>query len=247
MSYQTGPSSAAGKATSSVNATTHNGCSEKLIVEGERLEDFHALVASLVDHYQPAGTHEQSLVEDLAHGRWILWRRRRAFNSVESDIYSIQPNEGKWTEAEFKRIALADRYRTTAERSFSRALKNVEAFSRERVKTFRWEAAYDLAVRRLELAKKKHELQVVKAAMKAKKLPPPPQAQRARLRAANQYRNSEYLWAVRVTPRPSCACSSKTSIRSAKSAVSSPIAPAPQPFSPLNITLKNPEKGVRTA
>jgi hypothetical protein len=138
MSYQTGPTTAAGQAASSANATIHDGCSEKLIVEGERLEDFHKLVASLVDHYQPADPHEQSLVEDLAHGRWILWRRRRAFNSVESDVYAIQPNEGRWTEAEFKRIALADRYRTTAERSFNRALKNVEAFAKERVKTFRF-------------------------------------------------------------------------------------------------------------
>jgi hypothetical protein len=175
MSYQTGPTTAAGQAVSSVNATTHNGCSQKLIVEGERLEDFHALVASLVDHYQPADPHEQSLVEDLAHGRWFLWRRQRAFTSVESDVYVFQPNEGKWTEAEFKRIALADRYRTTAERSFNRVLKNVETFSKERVKTYRWEATYDLAVRRLELAKKKHELAVVKAAMRAKKLPPPPE------------------------------------------------------------------------
>ena len=213
MSYQTGPSSAAGKAASSVNATTHNGCSEKLIVEGERLEDFHALVASLVDHYQPADPHEQSLVDDLAHGRWILWRRRRAFNSVESDVYSIQPNEGKWTEAEFKRIALADRYRTTAERSFNRALKNVEAFAKERVKTFRWEATYDLAVRRLELAKRKHELAVLKAASRAKKLQTPP-----------------------AEP-----------FRSAKSALSSPVASGPEPFSPLDITLRNLEKEVRAA
>jgi len=213
MSYQTGPTTAAGQAVSSANATIHNGCSEKLIVEGERLEDFHSLVASLVEHYQPADPHEQALVEDLAHGRWILWRRRRAFNSVESEVYAFQPNEGKWTEAEFKRIALADRYRTTAERSFNRALKNVEVFAKERVKTFRWEATYDLAVRRLELAGKKHELAVVRAAMRAKKLPPPPE----------------------------------TPFRSVKSAVSSPVSSTPQPFSPLNITLKNPEKGARTA
>jgi hypothetical protein len=173
MSYQTGPTSAAGKAVSSANATTHNGCSEKLIVEGERLEDFQELIASLVDHYQPTDSHEQSLVEDLAHGRWILWRRRRAFNNVEADIYAVQPNEAKWTEAEFKRIALADRYRTTAERSFNRALKNVETFAHDRVKAYRWEMMYDLAVKRLDLARRKHELQVLKAAMRAKKLPPP--------------------------------------------------------------------------
>ena len=200
MSYQTGPTSAAGKLASSLNATTHNGCSEQLIVEGERLEDLHALVATLVAHYLPADPHEQSLVEDLAHGRWILWRRQRSFNNVESDVYALQPNEAKWTELEFKRIALADRYRTTAERSFNRSLKNVEAFSKERVKEYRWAATYDLAVKRLELAKRKHEIVIAKAA-----------------------------------------------IRSVKSAVSSPVAPAPPPFSPLNITLKDPLKGARLA
>jgi hypothetical protein len=70
MPNQTGPTTTTGKLASSGNATIHNGCSERLIVEGERLEDFHALVASLVDHYQPTGAHELALVEDLAHGRW---------------------------------------------------------------------------------------------------------------------------------------------------------------------------------
>jgi hypothetical protein len=171
MSNQTGPTTAVGQAVASANATIRNGCSEKLVIEGERLEDFHALVASLVDHYQPATILEKSLVEDLAHGRWMFWRRQRAFTDIESAVYALQPDEGKWTEAEFKRIALADRYRTNAERSFNRALKNVEAFSKERVKSFRWEATYDLAVRRLELARKKHELAVAKEARRAKKLP----------------------------------------------------------------------------
>lgn len=163
MPNQTGPSTAAGQAVSSANATIHNGCSEKLIVEGERLADYHSLVANLVTHYQPADSHEQYLVEDLAHGRWILWRRQRAFNSLESSVYTLQPNEANWTEAEFKRISLADRYRTAAERSFDRALRNVEAFSKERVKEYRWAATYDLAVKRLDLAKAKHEIAVAKA------------------------------------------------------------------------------------
>jgi hypothetical protein len=213
MSNQTGPTTPAGKLASCGNATLHNGCSERLIVEGERLEDFHALLASLVDHYQPADAHEQSLVEDLAHGRWFLWRRQRGSASVDADVYEIQPDPARWSFVEHKRVALADRYRTAAERSFNRALKNVEAFAKDRVKTYRWEATYDLAVRRLELAKRKHQIAVEKAAMKAKKLPPP-------------------------TEPP---------FRSVKSAVSSPIASAAQPFSPLDITQKNPEKGACTA
>jgi hypothetical protein len=104
---------------------------------------------------------------------------------------------------------LADRYRTTAERSFNRALKNVEALAKDRVQKYRWEATHDLAARRLELAKQKHERALEKAALKAKTLPTPPE----------------------------------TPFRSVKSAVSSPVESAPQPVSPPDITLQNPEKG----
>jgi len=175
MPNQTGPTTPTGKLASCGNATIHNGCSERLIVEGERLEDFHALVASLVDHYQPTGAHEQSLVEDLAHGRWFLWRRQRGCAFVDADVYEIQPDPARWSFVEHRRVALADRYRTTAERSFNRALKNVEAFAKDRVKKYRWEATHDLAVRRLELAKRKHEIAVEKAARKAQNLPPTPE------------------------------------------------------------------------
>ena len=154
MSNQTGPITPAGKLASSANATIHNLCSERLIVEGERLEDFHALVASLVDHYQPADAHEEHLVEELAHGRWFLWRRQRGSAFVDADVYEIQPDPARWSFVEHKRVLLADRYRTTAERSYNRALKNVEAFAKDRVKTYRWEAIHDLAVRRLELARR---------------------------------------------------------------------------------------------
>jgi hypothetical protein len=69
MPNQTGPTSAAGKAASSLNSTIHNGCSERLLVEGERLEDYQNLVSSLVDHYKPNDPTEEALVADLAHGR----------------------------------------------------------------------------------------------------------------------------------------------------------------------------------
>jgi hypothetical protein len=175
MPNQTGPTTPTGKLASSGNATIHNLCSERLIVEGERLEDFHALVASLVDHYQPADTHEHHLVEELAHGRWFFWRRQRGCASVDADVHEIQPDPARWSFVEHKRVLLADRYRTSAERSFNRALKNVEAFAKDRVKTYRWEATHDLAVRRLELAKQKHEGALERAALRAKKLPEPPE------------------------------------------------------------------------
>jgi hypothetical protein len=151
------------------NATTHNGASQRLIVAGERLEDFETLLANLVQQYEPRTPEEHSLVEDLAHGRWFLWRRRRAFITIEADVYNIEPDPAKWTDAEFKRLALAERYRTQAERAYNRALKNVEAFAKDRLKTQRLEAAHDLALQRLQLQKAKHELAVTKAEIRSAK------------------------------------------------------------------------------
>jgi len=142
---------------------THNGTSNQLIVGGERLEDFQALTANLTSHFQPANPHEQSLVNDLAHGRWMLWRRQRAFNAIEASVYAAQPDEAKWAEPEFKRLSLAHRYLTQAERAYTRALKNVEAFAKERAKTLRWETMHDLALQRLQLQQTKHEMAVARA------------------------------------------------------------------------------------
>jgi hypothetical protein len=154
---------------------THNGTSNQLIVAGERLEDFQALTANLTSHFQPANPHEQALVNDLAHGRWMLWRRQRAFNAIEASVYAAQPDEAKWAEPEFKRLSLAHRYLTQAERAYTRALKNVEAFAKERAKTFRWEAMRDLALQRLQLQKAKQEFAVARSAKNAVSSPLPPQ------------------------------------------------------------------------
>jgi hypothetical protein len=145
------------------NAATHHGTSNQLIVAGERLEDFLKLTDTLITHFKPSNAEEHHLVEDLAHGRWMLWRRQRAQRVIEADVHNSQPDPAKWTETEFKRIALSDRYLTQATRAYQRALKNVEAFVKERAKSFRWQAMHDLAVQRLHLQQAKHEFAVAKA------------------------------------------------------------------------------------
>ncbi len=69
---QTGPVTAAGKEISSRNATTHGGTSEKLIVPGERREDFDALLHNLLEEYSPESPDARNLVEDAAIARWFL-------------------------------------------------------------------------------------------------------------------------------------------------------------------------------
>ena len=62
---QTGPVTIAGKQISSSNATTHGGTSEKLIVPGERREDFDALLHDLLAEYAPATVQARNLVEGI--------------------------------------------------------------------------------------------------------------------------------------------------------------------------------------
>jgi hypothetical protein len=122
---QTGPVTAAGKETSSRNATTHGGTSEKIIVAGECREDFDKLLNDLLDEHSPETPEARNVVEDAALGRWFLWRRQRAYNAVETALYAAQPSPEKWSSNDFHKLALLDRYKTAAERSLKHVLQNL--------------------------------------------------------------------------------------------------------------------------
>jgi len=145
---QTGPVTAAGKAISSCNATTHGGTSEKLIVPGERQEDFDALLNDLLEEYSPETPGARNLVEDAALARWFVWRKQRAYNAVESALYSAQPAQELWTAETYHQLALVDRYKTAAERALKRTLQNLEASRR-----------LELRIERHEIYSKKEEAQ----------------------------------------------------------------------------------------
>jgi hypothetical protein len=127
---QTGPVTDTGKEISSRNALTHGGTSEKLIVPGERQEDFDALLNNLLEEYSPGTPDARNLVEDAALARWFLWRRQRAFNSVESALYAEQADPAAWSPEAFHKLALLDRYKTAAERSLKRVLQNLNGLQR---------------------------------------------------------------------------------------------------------------------
>jgi hypothetical protein len=148
LHQQTGPVTAAGKEISSGNATTHGGTSEKLIVPGERREDFDALLNDLVAEYSPETPDARNLVEDAALARWFLWRRQRAFNAVESALYAAQPAPENWPPEAFHKLALLDRYKTAAERSLKRILQNVASLHRAK----KQEAQSKLALARATVA-----------------------------------------------------------------------------------------------
>jgi hypothetical protein len=156
---QTGPVTALGKEISSCNATTHGGTSEKLIVAGERREDFETLLNNLVAEYSPETPDAHNLVEDAALARWFLWRRQRAFNSVESALYAAQAAPEQWPAEAFHKLALLDRYKTAAERSLKRVLQNLAALQRAK----KQEAQSKLAIARAAIALDQVEREQAKA------------------------------------------------------------------------------------
>jgi hypothetical protein len=157
---QTGPVTAAGKESSSRNATTHGGTSEKLIVAGECREDFDALLNDLLEEHSPETPDARNLVEDAALGRWFLWRRQRAYNSVETALYAAQSSPEKWSPEDFHKLALLDRYKTAAERSLKRVLQNLASLHRAK----KQEAQSKLAVARATVALDEVEREQWKAA-----------------------------------------------------------------------------------
>src|SRR5882757_1446166 len=149
---QTGPVTAAGKEISSSNATTHGGTSEKLIVPGERREDFDALLHDLLTEYAPVTVQARNLVEDAALARWFVWRKQRAYNAVESALYTAQPAQELWTAEAYHQLALVDRYKTAAERALKRSLQNLDASRRLGLRQERHAISYKRDEARARLA-----------------------------------------------------------------------------------------------
>jgi hypothetical protein len=149
-----------------LNALKHGCTSQKLILPDENQADFDALLNSLIDEYQPELQHHRIMVEQVAVSQWFVLRRQRALIAIEAALYAEKPGLELWTDDDHHRLELADRHRTQAERSLTRALQNVELIRKNRRSQLellerqdRWRAEQDLRKRRLELAKERFESQ----------------------------------------------------------------------------------------
>jgi len=135
----------------------------------ESIEEFNEFYERLDDHYMPYNPEERVSVAKLAEARWALHRRKRVVESIEGELFSTTPNPAEWTEADFKRLALADAYRLQAERIVFRAQQNVDAFVRERGEDSKWQTSFDLAERRLHLQKQKFGFALHEAETRSKR------------------------------------------------------------------------------
>ena len=112
----TGPRTAAGKAASSQNARTHGLTAARLQLSPDERERFQHLRRELTTEIAPQGPIEELLFDRLVRAAWNIER----IAGLEDGLFALDdPAEA------LRQLNLLARYRTTNERSFDRALKQL--------------------------------------------------------------------------------------------------------------------------
>ncbi len=122
--HSTGPRTSNGKAIASRNSTTHGCCSRQTIIRGESEEEFNQLLEDWLLDYQPEDSLQRSFVEQAVHAQWILQRNTNRYNELERSLEEKGVLE--WSEEDHKKFERFTRYKTTAERAFTRAFTQLE-------------------------------------------------------------------------------------------------------------------------
>jgi hypothetical protein len=132
--HSTGPSTPAGKAASSHNATTHGLSGHFAVLPHEDLAAFYKSQAGYWNTFKPANDHEYFLVETMVESQWKLARLKRM------EFALVQQMCGKDTEhtnpdavvaaamlaGNANAYASLQRYQAAAERSYYKAKKELD-------------------------------------------------------------------------------------------------------------------------
>ncbi len=111
-----------------------HGCtSERLLLPGEEPAKWEALLADLIEEYGPETAADCQLVHEAARSVWVLNRNNLRYDEIEQTLYKEESNSTLWTEEQWRRLELRTRYRTTAQRSWMRAMRGLEHVRRNRV------------------------------------------------------------------------------------------------------------------
>jgi len=122
--HSTGPRSSDGKAVSSLNGLKHGCRSEKILLCDEDPVEFDAHMSGWFDQYTPETFADFVLVEETVLAHWLLKRTRRRLLEIERKLPS---NPSDWTGDHHREFTNFTRYKTSAERAFWRAFKELEA------------------------------------------------------------------------------------------------------------------------
>jgi hypothetical protein len=128
-----GPKTAEGKAKSSLNHLSHGFTSNTTqLIPGENPEELKALLADLMNEYQPATPTEQILVEKMCQNQWLSGRAFRlqsdAFTAARGGYFGVKLTITK-------DLGVLIRYQTSAERAFHQAHKELVTAQKEREKS----------------------------------------------------------------------------------------------------------------
>jgi hypothetical protein len=150
------------------NAYKHGCTSSRLLLPDEDPAQLEEVLEGLREQYRPETTLDLKFVVEAARAIWVLERNNRRYDEFEQTLHAKQADSTKWTEEQWKQLDLRTRYRTTPERSCTRALRNLAHIRGGRAKFE-------------EIEVKKHEENKKAPAEKPLQLPkagPPPLYQR---------------------------------------------------------------------
>src|SRR6185436_8184951 len=85
----TGPTSATGKAVSSMNALKTGIHAKSIVLPSERLADLEQLIDEYYQSHNPATPEARSLVDDLIYGEWL----KRRLRAAETQIWAYDHQE----------------------------------------------------------------------------------------------------------------------------------------------------------
>ena len=85
----TGPTSAAGKAVSSMNALKTGIYAKSLVLPSEKLADLEQLIDEYYQSHNPTTPEARSLVDDLIYGEWL----KRRLRTAETQIWAYDHQE----------------------------------------------------------------------------------------------------------------------------------------------------------
>jgi hypothetical protein len=130
----TGPSTPEGKAASSKNATRHGLSGAFTVLPHEIQDDFDQLATRMRDEFKPEGQNETFLVDQMIHARWKISRIQRFENEAFDQMLSagdpqLGPDARIVAAIAGSSVSLdkLQRYSAAAERSYYKALRELES------------------------------------------------------------------------------------------------------------------------
>jgi len=123
-----GPTTLEGKAAVSQNRRSHGLAGKFMLLSIENADDLQILAKSVYDEHKPDSDTEQRLVDAIIQHYWLM---QRAMHLQEQLIGQACP---EMTEVDSKRLSLFLRYQTTHERSYYKAMRELQNIQKQKQK-----------------------------------------------------------------------------------------------------------------